>query len=175
MLSLLFTTISCLSLSQPLFPMSQVLSPTDVLKLGMAAAFYVFQGLSVDSNCVLSEWLLNLWKMLVFEIMCKFLIQACDLRNVLTSIMLFFIQLGEAGWNLYGLYLFFQRPQPMRCTEETSLAFQIALGLYVASNVSAVLLGCCHAAEPPKPKLSDPAGLRSRTPERTASPKPHSN
>jgi len=152
--------------------MSQVLAPTDVLKLGMVAAFYLTQGLGSDPNCLLSEWLLTLWKVLVFELICKFMIQACISRSSLASFLVSLVLLGETGWNIYGLYLFFKRPEPMRCSESTYQAFQIALGLYVASNLAAILLGCCRAAEPAKPQIAEPVGLRSRTPDRM---KTHSN
>lgn len=147
--------------------MSQVLAPPDVLKLGMVAAFYVTQGLGSDPNCQLSEWLLTLWKVLVFELICKFMIQACVARNSLTSFLVSLILIGETGWNIYGIYLFIKRPEPMRCSEETYQAFQIALGLYVVSNFAAMLLGCCRAAEPPKPKIAQPESLRPRTPDGT--------
>lgn len=152
--------------------MTQVIAPTDVLKLAMVAGFYLYGGLD-DQSCALSWWLQTLWKVLIFELGYKLMIQACVTATVLASFLVYLVLICETCWNLYGLYLFFANQDSIRCRWETLLCFKIALGLYIASNISAVLLVLCRSPE--KPHIAEPPGLRSLTPERTKLNKPHSN
>lgn len=133
--------------------MPQVLAPSDVLKLGMVVAFYSYQG-AEEQDCVVSEWLLKLWIVLLFELVCKFLVQTCVTKPALASFLVSLVVFGETCWNMYGLYLFFRWREVMQCSEGTLLAFKIALGLFIACNVSAVLLTCCRA-ESTKPPATE--------------------
>jgi len=150
--------------------MPQVLAPSDVLKLGMIVAFYNYQG-PEEQGCVLSEWLLRLWMVLLFELVCKFLVQVCVAKPAVAAFLVSLVLFGETCWNVYGLYLFFRWREEMQCSEGALLTFKIALGLFIASNVSAVLLVCCRA-EPAKPPVTEPAGPPSAVEQGT---KPHSN
>jgi hypothetical protein len=150
--------------------MPQVLAPSDVLKLAMVASFY-FYPVAEESDCVLSYWLLMLWKVLMFELVYKLLVQVCVARAALASLLVSLVLFGETCWNMYGLYMFFKWRETMQCREETLLAFKIALGLYLASNVSAVLLSFCRGSEPAKHSVVKPADPNSAE----QSSKPHNN
>ena len=124
---------------------SQVLLPMDVVKLGMVIAYVVYQG-SLEQDCPLVPWLANLWKMLLGELVLKFLTQSCCSKLTVAKVIISLVLFGETVWNIYGLYLFFTRQEV--CKDETELAFKIAIGLYIASNVSAMLLGLFGPAQP---------------------------
>lgn len=126
---------------------AQVIFPMDVVKLGMVIAYAMYQS-HWQSTCSLAPWLFNLWKIMLGELGLKFLTQACCPRLQLTNLLISFVLLAETGWNVYGLYLYFTRSE--QCSEETELAFKVALGLYVASNFSAILLSLFRPAPPEK-------------------------
>lgn len=147
--------------------MPQVLAPSDVLKLAMVVTLYSYQ-IAEESDCVLSYWLQTLWKVLIFELVYKLLVQVCVSKAALASFLVSLVLFGETCWNMYGLYLFFKWRDVMQCREETLLAFKIALGLYIATNVSAVLLSCCQGSEPAKQSPAKPT-------DPLQSSKPHTN